>query len=204
MLPGVNRTDEGYKCDRFFDFVIAEAKRPEVKRLVLSCAWQVYFFGPYPHEAEERSTLYRVADRAQSVLNPSELQDVLGELKNRIHDLKAMQKEVVVILPSPCSQVWNPRKVARWHSGSAFTPGHMSITRKDLEAHVEPLKTKLTEAVIAGGGRVIDPYDYFEEDGKFGGIHGDGRFRYRDHHHFRAFYVEERAHFIDEIMATGR
>jgi len=207
MLPGVNRIDAGYRCDRFFDFIIEEAKRPEVSRLVLSCAWQVYFMGPFQQGSDpdiDVSAIYRTTDPTKSTLTASTIDTVFMDLQSIIRELVSLNKEVSVILPSPSTNLWNPRRVARWQPGLLFTPEKMTIDRRDIELYVQPLKAKLIGAVISGGGRVIDPYDYFEEAGKFVGLERDGQFRYKDHHHFRAFYVAQRASFIDDLFSLAQ
>ena len=203
MLPGINRINEGYACDKFFEFIFAEAKRPEVRRVVLSSAWQVYFLGPFPPKQDqdaEISGLYLIGDPSKHKIEIKDMDPVLSEFERSIRELRSMGKEVIVILPSPSSYHWDPRKVARWHSGSLMTSDKMSVGRSEYEAFIGPVKTKIAAAVLRGGGNVIDPCDYIEEDGRFPGLEPNGHFRYKDQHHFRAFYVSKNATFIDQFL----
>jgi peptidoglycan/LPS O-acetylase OafA/YrhL len=206
MLPAVNRTDEGYACDQFFEFILAEAKRPEVKRVVLSSAWQVYFLGPFPPNRDQNaeiSALYSVGGPAKKRIEIKELDPVLAGLEKSIRELKLMGKEVIVILPSPSSYRWDPRKLVRWHSGSLKTSDRMRVDRSNYETFIAPLKTKIATAVLRGGGNLIDPCDYIEEGGHLLGLEPDGSFRYKDHHHFREFYVLKEAMFVDDFLKNG-
>jgi hypothetical protein len=202
MLPGVNRIEEGYNCDGFFRFILEEARRPEVKRVVLSSAWQVYFLGPYPKidgNKSEISSLYQVNDPNKKLLTVSSLDSVLYEFEKSLLELKSMGKDVVVILSSVSTHQWDPRKVARWHIG-ALTPSNMSLNRREFETFIAPLKSAIAAAALRGGARTIDPCEYLSENGYFVGIEPDGRFRYTDHRHFREFYSLNNATFIDELL----
>ncbi len=53
---------------------------------------------------------------------------------------------------------------------------------------------------VSNGAKVIDPLDYFVEDGAFYGKSPDGRFRYKDEHHLRPFFVMEKATFLDALL----
>ena len=77
------------------------------------------------------------------------------------------------------------------------------VARKDIEAYIRPVKQALIAATLANGGKTIDPLDYFEEDGFFYGKTTEGRFRYKDSHHFRPFYVCEKATFLDPLLRAN-
>ena len=76
----------------------------------------------------------------------------------------------------------------------------MRVERKAFEEFVSPVRKPLLEAVLSNGGKIIDPLDYFDEEGFFNGKTLDGRFRYRDANHFRPFYVKEKATFLDPLL----
>lgn len=198
MLPGVNRSEPGYGCDKFFDFILSESERPEVKRLVLSCFWEHYLISCCPISGA--SKIHRVNDPRQSELVIPEMDGVLSDLETAIRRIRIQGKDVVIILSSPASDNWAPRKIPRWSIDFAFSHEQSNVPRSHLESIVGPLKAKLIDTVVKAGGRVIDPYDYFAENDIFSGHEADGRFRYKDSHHFRPFYAAERATFIDGLL----
>jgi peptidoglycan/LPS O-acetylase OafA/YrhL len=203
MLPDVNRMEPGYDCDAFFRFILAEAKRPEVKRVVLSCAWQLYFLGPFPSEdgdETEIGKLKRLGNSESGWIKVDDLQPVLARFEENLRELHTLGKDVVVILPSVRSSRWNPKEVARWHSGLLLSPEYMSVSQEKYGDFISPLRDVLQEAALRGRAKTIDPCDYLVENGRFSGLEPDARFRYRDKHHFRSFYVQKFARFIDELM----
>jgi peptidoglycan/LPS O-acetylase OafA/YrhL len=200
MLPGVNRIDPGYDCDAFFQFVLSEAKRPEVRRVVLSCAWQVYFLEAFPPISKPDSISWlRLEGQANSQrLEIRDLDPVIARLEQSLRDLITLEKEVVIILPSVRTARWDPQGIARWQPELLSAPANVS--QAEFDHYISPLRIKIAEAADQAGATAIDPCDYIAEDGEFRGRDADGRFRYRDEHHFRAFYVEREATFIDDLL----
>ncbi len=197
-LPHVNRVD-GSTPAGFFDFAMQEALKSNVTTVVCTCFWEAYFMGGFP--GEEPANIYRVSDPQHTPVRPGSpaAQAVFTDLGQAIAQLVGRGKEVVVILSSPAAWAFSPRATSRlWQQRTARS--QMRVERRTLEAFVYPVKKKLIEVVVANGGKVIDPYDYFEENGFFNGITADGEFRYRDHDHLRPFYVKEKASFLDALL----
>lgn len=199
-LPNVNRTAPGQICDKFFNFAVRQAAQPKVGTVVFGCFWESYFKGSFPDVPPAQ--LYRVDDPARTplVLGSPATEQVFAEFGQVIRKLVDMGKEVVVITSSPASTQWNPRLAPRFgeHELAAKSP----VSRKDFEGFVAPVTRLVTNSVLSNGGKIIDPLDYFAEDGCFRGITPDGRFRYKDGHHLRPFYVTENAVFIDHLVRS--
>jgi hypothetical protein len=198
-LPNVNRIKPGYAANRFFDFALREAAKPNITTVVFTCFWEKYFIGCFP--AGEPEPLYHIEDRSKTPLLPGSpgARQVLNDFGQAIAQLRAMGKEVIVILSSPASLSWNPKSTPRLTPN--LSPANPKpVPRTELEAFLAPIKQPLIEAVLAHGGKIIDPLDFFEENGGFVGTTSEGRFRYRDADHLRPFYVKEQAAFLDPLL----
>lgn len=196
-LPNVNRLSPGYACDKFFDYAIQEALKPGVSTVVFSCFWENYFISGGADDC------YRVGDHRKVPLRPGTpaADQVFSEFGQTIAMLSRLGKEVVVILPSPCNFAWSPKNAARiGMTADTELKKQITLAREDFESQISSVKKPLMEVVTANGGRMIDPLDYFEEEGFLNGKTSDGRFRYKDAHHFRPFYVRERATFLDPLL----
>lgn len=206
-LPNVNKVKPGYACDKFFEFVMREATKPTVGTVVFGCFWENYFIGSFPGGSRV-AAIYRVGDRDKVPLrldSPAASQ-VFAEFGQAIARLVSMRKEVVVILSSPSCERWNPMSLAKALRVAFFdnvsVTNEFRVARRDFEAFVQPVKRKIIDVVVANGGKVIDPLDYFERDGFLYGRTDEGAFLYKDSNHMRAGYVKEKATFLDSLIES--
>jgi hypothetical protein len=125
------------------------------------------------------------------------------EFGQLISHLKSLGKEVVVISCGPSSEEFDPGGSSP-RGFQSTVPRQLRFSRTDFESFIRPVKTALFDVAVSNGARVIDPLDYFEEDGFLNGITPDGHFRYKDAHHFRPFYVREKAVFLDALLQAKR
>jgi hypothetical protein len=199
-LPGVNQTAPGHACDRFFDFALGEARKPEVSTVVFGCRWEGYFLGGFPGGAP--ADLYRVDDPTRTPLRAGTpaTERVFADFGRTIADLVERGKEVYVILSAPSHRDWDPLVSSRLQGAAGAAPELPRITRAQFEAFLAPVKRPLVEAVVAGKGTPLDPLDDFETGGFLEGRARDGRFLFRDSNHLRPFHVRERAAFLDLLF----
>jgi peptidoglycan/LPS O-acetylase OafA/YrhL len=198
-LPNVNRIRAGFACDKFFDYAMQEAARTNIGTVVFTCFWEQYFIGGFPEGVPDPIYRSEDKDRIPLRLGSPAAQQVFHEFGQSIAKLVGMGKEVVVILSSPTSSAWDPRKTSRIALHKTVT-NDMRMLRKEFESFVRPVKKALLEIVVANGGKVIDPLDYFEEDGFLNGKTPGGKFRYMDGDHLRPFYAREKALFLDPLL----
>ena len=201
MLPNVNRVEAGYACDRFFSYTMQEASSPNIGTVVLSCFWEHYFLGRFPDGGP--ALIYRTdgPGRTPLRLGTPEATRTWNEFGAVVAKLSAAGKDVVVLLPTPTCIAWSPKRVSRITDSRQFG-AQVSISRAAFEQFIWPVKDPLRRTILNYGGQVVDPLDYFEEKGYFNGKTPDGRFRYRDADHFRAFYVDECATFLDSMLLS--
>jgi peptidoglycan/LPS O-acetylase OafA/YrhL len=201
-LPGVNRVLPGFQCDKFFEFALERAKEPNVTSVVISCAWERYFIGVYPDEPP--ADIYRTGEQKRVALRIAQpaAREVFSAFGQEVAKLTKIGKEVIVILPGPTNSKWSPAGLSRLNfRGDSGEP--VFVTRMAYELYIAPVKRILIDEVVSNGGRTIDPLDCFEEEnGRLNGMTPDGRFRYKDASHFRAFYVREKALFIDDLVRS--
>lgn len=197
-LPGVNRVRPGNACDEFFAFAVKEASKPEVGTVVFVCFWESYFKGAYPDVAAE--PIYRVDDPARTPLRlgTPATREVFAQFGQVVRRLSQMGKEVIVITSSPTARQWNPRSAPRF--GSEGPTNALVVERKDFEAFIAPVRQLVIDAVVPNGGKIIDPLDYFDEQGRLNGKTPAGHFRYKDSNHLRPFYAREKALFLDPLI----
>ena len=203
MLPGVNRIDPDYNCGEFFRFVLAEAKRDEVRRVVLSCAWQIYFLGPFPavsNQDHEISWLHLEDEPRKRRIGIADLDPVLIDFESSLRELTELGKEVIVVLPSASSTRWDPKRISRWHPELLINPESTSVPQAEFDIFISPLRSRIAVAARQAGALTLDPCEYLAENGVFAGLEDNGRFRYRDKNHFRAYYVKRQATFIDGFL----
>ena len=75
-----------------------------------------------------------------------------------------------------------------------------ALTRSSMLTEYGAVRDRLTQVARDAGARVIDPLDVMCPDESCPVIADDGRLIYKDAIHFRPFWIEQRASFIDEIL----
>jgi peptidoglycan/LPS O-acetylase OafA/YrhL len=200
-LPNVNKAELGYACDKFYPYVMQEAAKTNVGRVVFACYWEAYFIGHFPDWPP--SDIYLTSDKDQTPLRlPSAGADqVFHEFGRDVAKLVGMGKEVFVILSSPTCAKWSPESLSRLDLKLSDN-NRLGVLRKDFDAYVSPVEKQLTDAVTMNGGSVINPRDVMEENGFIYGRTVTGEFRYKDNHHMRPFYARESASFLDALVAA--
>jgi peptidoglycan/LPS O-acetylase OafA/YrhL len=196
-IPGVDRSDPKYHNEEFFRFVEAEAFRPEVSRVVLSCFWSTHVVGFHP--GWKTGTIHRSDDPAKALIGIKEWPAILIPFQEFLQRLRAQGKDVVVILPGPASDRLDPRKLSRLDPPKDPVAA-MSVSRVELTDRMVPVRAALLEAARQAGARTIDPFEFFADGETVSAIGPDGVLRYADNNHLRPGYVRSNATFIDALL----
>jgi hypothetical protein len=199
-LPDVDVIPRGFTLtDKLYQFIMREARKPDVTTIVFSSYWELYFIGSFPNR--ETLDICRSDDKHKTPLraNSPETGKIFEEFGADLATLKKMGKEVIIILPSPEDVAFAPRSTPRLFYSEALT-NQVSVSRSQFEAFIHPVKQLLIDTVTSNGGKTIDPLDYFAEGALLNGKTLDGRFRYIDNNHMRPSYVIEKATFFDDII----
>lgn len=204
-LPNVNRIQPGHACDKFFAFAIEEATKAHISKVVFASFWEKYFIGCFPNGSDS-ANLYRIddPDKLPIRIGSDAANKVLSDFGKLIASLVAMRKEVVVILSSPSCTSWNPSRPSIQlrlpFIPTSIVDHNLTIRRNDFEHFIHPIKTALINVVLANGGQVIDPIEFFDQNGLLSGNTANGDFKYRDSNHMRAPFVRDNASFIDSLI----
>ena len=174
-LPGLVG-ERGDVCGRYLDFALQEARDPEVGTIVFGAYWQIYLDG---HEKD-------------GIASAS-----LARFRQHIADLVRDGKRVYVILSSPASPGFDPRRMVSRLDGTIRSP---SVPVRDIVARSARSVGAVRDAASSAGATVIDPLPSLCRGGVCPGVTSDGKPIYKDWSHLRPFYVRERAVFVDAVL----
>jgi len=203
-VPGVNRIEPGYACDRFLDFAIDKARSDRVDTVVFGAAWEAYFLDRRAGEGP-RNVISAAGDpsRAPVTLGTAAGAQVLAGFQRQIEELVKSGKRVYIILPNPTSSAFSPAAMLPDRLSSDAAPrGAGYVSRGDFAAAVRPIVAQLEAIAAKTGARVVDPMDYFCEQTVCRTVTRDGVPVYSDSNHMRPFYVREKAAFIDRMVVA--
>lgn len=199
VLPNVNRAEPGYACDKFYEFVMQEAVKTNVGNIVISCYWDAYFIGHFPDRPPADIYLTSDSDRTPLRLPSARADKVFNEFGQDVGKLVKMGKQVFVILSSPSYMEWSYEGISRLNL-KLSDKNRLGVSRKQFDSFVLPVEARIREAVLANGGKVINPRDVMEEGGFLYGRSVTGEFRFKDSNHMRPFYARESASFVDALV----
>ena len=199
-LPGTGGLDPN-ACANFFEFAMSEAVKTNVGTVVITCHWERYFVGGFPHEPPYGIYLANDPKKTPLILGTPAAELVFAQFGRAVGELVARGKRVFVILSSPTFANWSPRSVPRFGDDLPVT-NRLALSRQEFDAFVNPIERRIIAAVGPHGGAIINPRDALDEGGMFFGRELDGTFRYKDFDHMRPFYVLRTASFVDALIGT--
>jgi peptidoglycan/LPS O-acetylase OafA/YrhL len=171
-LPGLGRSQV---CRRYLSFAWQAARDAKVTTVVFAAYWPVYL-----EDADDPQT-------AASVTN----------FAAEIRELVRRGKRVFVILASPASPTFDPRRRISRSDGRLDL---RALPVRQFLSTAAPQLRAVREAVLAAGAEVIDPLPVLCREGICPAASPDGRPLYRDWSHMRPFYVRDRATYVDQVL----
>ena len=171
-LPGLD-VDRGDACRNYLSFASRAARDPKVTTVVFAAYWPIY-----------------LADDPKSAAS-------IANLAAEIRELVRRDKRVFVILASPASSTFDPRRRISRSDGRLDL---RALPVREFLSTTAPELQALRRAALAAGAEVIDPLPVLCPDEICPAVSSDGRPLYRDWSHMRPFYVRDRATYIDQIF----
>jgi peptidoglycan/LPS O-acetylase OafA/YrhL len=205
-LPGLNRTDEKFKCDEFLAYALGEAQRPEVDTVVFAAYWEAYFMPPYEVTPAHRKDTYSVADATRRPLSLQSPAAVVAfrQFENAIAKLRGQGKRVFIVLSNPTADSLSPTWgfPARSAAVDAVAVAQEAgVLRSKFSTYVSPVTDALALIAAATGAVVLDPLPDLC-DGMTCPAQSNGFALYKDDNHLTARGARERAKFMD-VTVTG-
>jgi peptidoglycan/LPS O-acetylase OafA/YrhL len=189
-VPGLARI--GNPCHEFVAAALAGSRAPEVTRVVLAASWA---------GLASRDDLYLASDPQRRPIRflAAEGRGPLEQWTRELASLRAMGKDVVVVLSSPRGRAVRPElQYDRWRA--AATGVEVSIPRNELYAEVAGVDDAIRAAATAAGARIVEPFDLICSAERCAVIDDEGRPIFTDESHLRASYVRDNARFLDELL----
>lgn len=192
-IPGAVSTIEP-NCTSFVADAFAFARKPEVKRVVISAAWYGYFNGSASHQIAN-------PEGTQLLSSPLGLEAAISALGSELTSLQQAGKRVFLILNIPFGAEFEPMTRLRhtW-TGSPFASLPIDATRQDVVMRSGPIRERLKILGSRSGVEIIDPLDVLCEKERCSPVDDQQAPIYKDAGHLRAEYVRNHATFIDRII----
>jgi peptidoglycan/LPS O-acetylase OafA/YrhL len=176
---GVDINSNGRNCDEFYKAILALARDPIYKRIVVSANWELVFSEP-----------------AFSKNNAQLLLD-FGYLRN-------LGKEIIIISLAPHSASLNPLSLAKplrlnFFSNKASIPADQWINRSEVERYQDASWRRLVTFADAIGATLVDPFNFLCSQTMCPAILNHEPL-YTDDYHLRGSAVERYATFIDSFV----
>lgn len=178
-------------CPAFRRMVMKYALSPDVATVVLAADWRFH----------ARARL----DDAPTQLRATSKDSGLQGFTQVIAELASHGKRVYVVLSTPSSPQFDPRRMIRRSLGSpGFTamPGE-SPSRMAIDAAAGPFASRFAALVRQAGANVIDPAEWLCGE-LCPAMSRDGDPLYRDTTTLRPSYVRERVRFLDETLVEAQ
>lgn len=187
-IPGMSQVTPGYAhCAALMQDALQIARsRPAVERVVLAGQWSNYLIDGF------------AMTQKFGVASP-EYADALRKLDSYIRELKAMDKQVFLILNIPTGKQLDPKYIIKREPSTfpaVFTIRNEGVLRSDLESRYGQAQNDLASVATAAGATVIRPMDYLCTV-TCPGLDADNEPLYKDLAHLRPSYVRNKAGFID-------
>ena len=200
-LPGINRYGLGQSCEHVFNYAMALAQQPQIKRVVLGAFWEVSLLNLKPDFGPKHS-LYRIDDAQTTPLTVAspQMDAVFQELTRSLAQLRAQGKQVTILLSTPAGQALDPihqlpdRITLQWpHANTA-------ISRAAFAASIRPVSQRLRAVAAASGAQIIDPLDDLCNAGQCPSQMADGQPIYKDNNHLRFSYIADHVRYLDPLL----
>lgn len=182
-LPGV-AVARGDVCRRYLDFAFAEARDPAVTTVVLGAYWPIYLDAGLDARLDARGPRRSAATS-------------LAGFGAEIQSLVRRGKRVYVILASPASPKFDPRRMISRRDGHIES---QAMPLSEFLADAGPSIDAVRDVATRSGATVIDPLPTLCAGGTCPAVTAEGRAIHRDASHMRPFYVREHAAFVDRVL----
>ncbi len=198
-FPGVNRLNTEFSCAPFSAFALQQAERSDVKTVVFSAWWEMYFGLAYQN-SDLKANLYAIDDPNKTIirLETPEAEQLFHSFEETLAQLHAQGKKIFIILSNPTSPDFRPQNMV-----SRLTLASTAIDRIDREAfvhHITPVTARLRAIATRTGATLIDPVPFLCTKTACPTRTPAGRPVYKDDNHLRPFYAVEKATYIDKIL----
>jgi peptidoglycan/LPS O-acetylase OafA/YrhL len=198
-LPGLNQSERGFDCPRFYDYWSAVADSPKYRAVVIDAFWETYATRSYMNDPVQWNPSALV-NRSGQPMTPADLENAWQQFEARLARLIRAGKRVVLLSSTPASPDLDPRMA--FHRFSPPDPLH-PISRSAFDNFLSPVEARLTAIARRTGAAFIRPADYFCDGDTCPAVGSDGLPLYKDLNHLRARAIAARAVFIDRILRPG-
>lgn len=200
-IPGVHQ-DADPGCHDAVNRMFASAKQPEIEVVVIGACWNCYFEDILA--GREPYGKFRIDSKGGQHSMSTEVgwNLALSNIQTQIESLKST-KTVFLLLDNPRGPELDPNtRIGGERLGSfQIRPALDSVPVDPVELRI---RADLVAMASRAGVSTLDPRPILCSDSKCLASTQDGTPIYRDDHHLRAFFVENRATFIDSPLLLGR
>jgi peptidoglycan/LPS O-acetylase OafA/YrhL len=201
-LPYLNRLVPGFDCPSQYQKAMAMARQDDVRAVVLSAFWEIYFIGEYEVSKGNGPLLYSANDESQGpvTLGSQTLAHALAAFENDLASLRSSGKIVYLVGSNATSLIFDPmrRLPDRWEAKSRNVPH--AIERADFDRFITPVKVVFEATARRAGAILIEPLDAMCTLTLCSAFDADGMLRYKDSNHLRQTWTRDHASFIDDVF----
>jgi peptidoglycan/LPS O-acetylase OafA/YrhL len=200
-LPYLNRLIPGFECPSQYRKAMAMARRDDVRAVVLSAFWEIYFIGEYGTSKGNGPLLYSEEDNTHApvLLGSEALAKALAGFEADLDNLRSAGKTVYLIQSNATSPTFDPARWLpnRWEAKPQSLP--REIERADFDRFIAPVEEAFETEARRAGAILINPLDAMCAR-TCSGFDMDDVPIYKDSNHLRRTWVRDHATFIDNIF----
>lgn len=197
-LPVVERLNQSFACNKFFNYALHVAEQPQVKKVVFVGYWGLYFGLRYGMP-EAKPNLYSISDPLKKPvsIDSQAAIAIFDEFEKIIKDLTKQGKKVYIILSVPTAPQYHPKDMI---SRVTLQTKTEAVDRKAFVDYTSPATNRLKALAAKTGAILIDPVPSLCDKDICPTTTKDGLPVYKDGNHLRPFYMIEKGKFIDRIL----
>ena len=190
-------------CNGLVDQDLKLAEDPAIDTIVIAADWTGYFIhGPPP----EPWTYYYEHDGTRGnltgQLGSKAANEALAGFERMVAHLRAMDKTVFIVLPSPTGHAFSPRRlIERSPADFSFRIQPPFISTPELISRMSPIASRLREIGARTGAHLIDPVAALCGPSQCPLITEDGLPIYKDDAHLNPSFVRDQVRYLDGIFA---
>jgi hypothetical protein len=191
-VPGIER--RGDRCEPFVDAGFERAAQPDIETVVIAASWPGFAARPDYFSAGPNP------QGPLDVLSPQSAW-VLEGFEEKLHELRALGKNVVVVLSSPRGDPLDPKTMLR-RRGLLSWEVELSapIPRSEIDAVRSPIDDRLRDIAARVGAVIVDPTDSLCSREECPALDESERPLFKDLSHIRASVVRERFTALDRFV----
>jgi peptidoglycan/LPS O-acetylase OafA/YrhL len=193
-------------CNGLVDLDLKLAADPAIDTIVIAADWTGYFIsGPPP----EPWTYYYEHDGTRGnltgQLGSKATNEALAGFERMVAHLRAMDKTVFIVLPSPTGHLFSPRRmIERSLSDLSFRIQPPFISAPDLISRISPIVSRLREIGARTGARLINPIAVLCDPTQCPLTTEEGLPIYKDDAHLNPLFVRDKVLYLDDIFMLDR